>query len=426
MKLIIHRGTHEIGGSCVELQTNNARILIDFGLPLSNDHPEKEIKKKTKDQLTKDKLLPDIKGLYENPEFDGILISHAHQDHYGLLSFVSSDIPIYMSKGTKELIELSYLFNQTNCDLKNIKTIEAWKSFEIKDIKITSYLVDHSGFDSMAFLIETENMKIFYSGDFRGHGRKSILFETMIKNPIQDIDYLIMEGTMLSRESELYNTEDDVENKMVDSLKSSGNLMFLSCSSQNMDRIVSAYKACLRTNTLFVLDPYSAYILYALKDIGKRLPQYDWDKNIRIFFIPNKYTDIVLNEKKMFKFKKAKITKEEVFSLEKKMLVKDSYTMRNIFKNKGLLKDTSVIYSMWEGYLNKQQPFWDKNQVEIIPLHVSGHAYVEDLIKFANALKSKNIIPIHTEYADKFKDYFKSSNIIKLDNGEKYTLANKE
>ncbi len=34
MDLTIHRGTHEIGGSCVELATENTRILIDVGLPL--------------------------------------------------------------------------------------------------------------------------------------------------------------------------------------------------------------------------------------------------------------------------------------------------------------------------------------------------------------------------------------------------------
>ena len=422
MKLTIHRGTHEIGGSCVELQTTSTRILIDFGLPLKEEHPQKETKKKSKEQLIKDKLLPDIHGLYENPEFDCILISHAHQDHYGLLYFVHPDIPLYMSKGTKELIELSYLFNQTNCNLKNIKTIDAWKPFEIKDIKITPHLVDDSGFDSMAFLIETENKKIFYSGDFRGHGRKNILFETMIKSPIKDIDYLIMEGTMLSREGEPYKTEKDIENEMVKLLKSTGNLMFLSCSSQNIDRIVTAYRACMKTNTLLVLDPYTAYILYMLKDIAKGVPQYDWGKNMRIFFIPNKYTDKVLNEKKMFKFKKAKITKEEVFSLKNKMLVKDSYTMRNIFQNKKLLKDTSVIFSMWEGYLEGQKPFWDENQVTIIKLHASGHAYVEDLVKFTETLKPKNIIPIHTENADKFKDYFKS-NIIKLEDGATINLS---
>jgi len=421
MQLTIHRGTQEIGGSCVELQTKSVRILIDFGLPLSDERLSDIVKKKSKGQLLKERLLPDIKGLYEEPAFDGILISHAHQDHYGLLSFVHPDIPIFMSKGTKELIDISYTFDQSNCNLKNIRIVEAWKPFEVKDVKVTPYLVDHSGFDAMAFLIETEGKKIFYSGDFRGHGRKRILFDMLIQKPIKNVDYLIMEGTMISRENEKYSTEEDVEKELVRLLKSNGNLTFLSCSSQNIDRMVSAYRACLKTDTLLILDPYTAYILYMLKDIAKGLPQYDWGKNMRIFFIPNKYTDKVLNGKKMYGFMKAKITKEEVFSLKSKMLVKDSYMMRNIFKNKRLLKDTSVIFSQWEGYLDDIKDFWDKNCVKIIQLHVSGHAYVEDLVRFAKAIKPKNIIPIHTEKAGRFKELFEA-NILLLEDGKKVEL----
>ena len=35
MQLIIHRGTHEVGGSCIELFDRETRILLDLGLPLS-------------------------------------------------------------------------------------------------------------------------------------------------------------------------------------------------------------------------------------------------------------------------------------------------------------------------------------------------------------------------------------------------------
>ena len=45
MQLTIHRGTEEIGGSCVELQTKEARILIDFGLPLLGDEGVHTVKK---------------------------------------------------------------------------------------------------------------------------------------------------------------------------------------------------------------------------------------------------------------------------------------------------------------------------------------------------------------------------------------------
>lgn len=421
MHLIIHRGTHEIGGSCVELQTGTARILIDFGLPLSDEYRSDDVRKKTKQQLLREGLLPDIGGLYDSPAFDAILISHAHQDHYGLLSFVHPDIPIYMSRGTKELINVSYTFNQSNCNLKNIRAVDSWKPFAVKGVKITPYLVDHSGFDALAFLIEADGKRLFYTGDFRGHGRKEVLFDTIIKRPIKNIDFLIMEGTMLSREGEECRTEKDIEREMTALLKSTGKLTLLSCSSQNIDRIVTAYRACMKTDTLLVLDPYTAYVLFTLKDIAKGVPQYDWDGKIRIFFIPNKYTGKVLKEKGMYQFGKAKITKDEVFSLKHKMLIKDSFTMRSILRNKKLLAGSTLIYSQWEGYFRKQEDFWKENNVEVVKLHASGHAYLRDLVKFVNALKPKNIIPIHTENADKYGEHFEA-NIVALKDGEKCSL----
>jgi ribonuclease J len=46
MNLIIHRGTNEIGGSCIEIATNKSRVLIDIGLPLDFDNKTKEQKYK--------------------------------------------------------------------------------------------------------------------------------------------------------------------------------------------------------------------------------------------------------------------------------------------------------------------------------------------------------------------------------------------
>ena len=64
MRIIIHRGTQEIGGSCVEVSTGNSRILIDFGMPLVNDRKEsfdsKILTGKSLTDLKKLKILPDI------------------------------------------------------------------------------------------------------------------------------------------------------------------------------------------------------------------------------------------------------------------------------------------------------------------------------------------------------------------------------
>jgi len=43
MKLTIHCGTHEIGGTCVELSTKNTRLLIDIGLPLVDEDGQRAV-----------------------------------------------------------------------------------------------------------------------------------------------------------------------------------------------------------------------------------------------------------------------------------------------------------------------------------------------------------------------------------------------
>jgi ribonuclease J len=90
-------------------------------------------------------------------------------------------------------------------------------------------------------MIEADGNRIFYSGDFRGHGRKAKLFDNLLKRPPKDIDYLILEGSMMGRESGGYRTEADIEDALEELFKAD-TAYFFSCSSQNLDRIVSAYR----------------------------------------------------------------------------------------------------------------------------------------------------------------------------------------
>ena len=76
MTLTIHRGTHEIGGSCVEIRTDKTKILIDLGMPLDydkhNTEEQTEIRHNAKEWC---------KGV------DALFLSHAHADHYGFLGY---------------------------------------------------------------------------------------------------------------------------------------------------------------------------------------------------------------------------------------------------------------------------------------------------------------------------------------------------
>lgn len=419
MELIIHRGSKEIGGSCVELKSKNTRILIDIGLPLNS----KEDLEGETGELKRQGILLNLQGLYkdENPSFAAVLLSHSHPDHYGLLPHINHKIPVYASKGSIEIIKLSGYFNGKTFDDQILRPLTAGKKITIGDFSITSFLVDHSAFDAMAFLVEADGKRIFYSGDFRGHGKKGTLFENICRKPPADIDYLLLEGTSLSRESVETKTEKDVENALVDVFQEKASLIFMACSSQNIDRIVSVYRACLRTDSVFVIDPYTAFILSRLKHLSPRLPQYDWGKNIRIFFAPNSFTRKMANDGILFHFRSAKIGFDEILSNKNRMVIKDSYLVRKIFASKKRLPGARLVFSMWPGYLEEIKPFWDSHNVPVVHIHTSGHATPSDLKRFVKALNPKAVIPIHTICPQDYQKHF-DAKIKTLGDGQIFSI----
>jgi len=423
MEIIIHRGTKEIGGSCVELNTDNVRLLIDFGMPLVNADKEpfdaKILVNKSIESLKDLKILPDIKGLYNTEEksIDAILISHSHMDHYGFLNYVHPDIPIYMSQGAQELIEVSSIFTPNRIGKINSHVINTKRAFNIGDIKITSYLVDHSAFDALAFLIEADGKRIFYSGDFRAHGRKSILFKRIIENPPKDIDCLLMEGSMLGRDKQIYKDEEAVQGRFEDILKNNDQIKFLFASSQNIDRIVSAYKACLKTDHIFVIDIYMAYILDKLKKVSKNIPQFNW-RNIKVKFLPEQADTLAkkVSMQLLYHYNSRKI---DIFEINRKknkifMLTRGNSKFPMLIKGIKGVEGAKIVYSMWEGYLtDKFKAYCAQKGLVMEQVHTSGHATAEDLKSFASALNPKVLIPIHTFYADKYSELFNRVKILK-------------
>ena len=94
----------------------------------------------------------------------------------------------------------------------------------------------------------------------------------------------------------------------------------------------------------------------------------------------------------------------------------------------------NIIYSQWEGYLKEEHKTYctdylnalkTDNQIAFHSIHTSGHATVPDLITFAKAINSKNIVPIHTAYPEKFKQEFERegfTNINLWEDGKEYKL----
>lgn len=80
LTLTVHRAADQIGGNCIEIATAaGGRILLDVGRPL--DAP--------RDATA---LLPTSLDLA--PPVAGLLISHPHQDHCGLLHDTPAQWPV--------------------------------------------------------------------------------------------------------------------------------------------------------------------------------------------------------------------------------------------------------------------------------------------------------------------------------------------
>jgi len=239
----------------------------------------------------------------------------------------------------------------------------------------------------------------------------------MISNPPKDMGCLLMEGSTLGREEQLYRDEVAVQNRLEEVLKAADNITFLFTSSQNIDRIVSAYKACLKTGGIFVIDIYTAYVLERLSSVSKHIPQFNW-RNVRVKFYKNQADILVgkVSEKLLYRYNTKKIEMPEINDKKNKilMLARFNSIFPRIIKSINNPAGAKVIYSMWEGYLTDEfKEYCAKTGLIIEQVHSSGHAKPEDLKSFASALNPKVLIPIHTFYADKYKELFDRVKVLK-------------
>jgi len=197
MKLVFHGAAKEVGRSCIELQTQGDRYLLDAGIKFKEGgfaYPERIIN------------LPDI---------DGLFISHAHLDHTGALPLFEHYkiiCPIYSTRLTyaitRILLKDSYKIARirnlhpayTKTDLhevqKDVRFVKYDKEYKHKKINFTFRNAGHVPGSAM-ILIQAEGKKILYTGDTKL--RTTELVKGAFTN-YEDVDILIIESTYGERE----------------------------------------------------------------------------------------------------------------------------------------------------------------------------------------------------------------------------------
>ncbi|MEI6131460.1 MAG: MBL fold metallo-hydrolase [Bacillota bacterium] len=387
MNIKIHRGQNQIGGNIIEISSPTTRILLDVGLELDD---------------SKNKKRPDVEGLFDFKGFDAVFISHYHSDHMGLAYEIFKSIPIYIGQKSFQIVKASDCYKGVQTFLPAGFMIHQ-KPIDVGDIKVTPFLCDHSAFDSFMILLESAGESILYTGDFRSNGRKP--FNWLISELPKKVDVLICEGTTLSRDSYVNETESELEARADKIFAKKEGPIFILQSSMNIDRIVTMYRASKKCKRLFLQDLYMAEITSSL---GGSIPNPLTFNDVKTF-LTRPYLKEHIRYKLFSKYGSKKISKSQIASSKFVMCVRSS--MKNYLKS--LQKEMSfengvLIYSFWSGY--KVQPemklFLKECEylgLEIETMHISGHADEDAIKELINHVNPNRIIPIHTENSKWFE-----------------------
>ena len=410
MRICIHRGTREIGGTCIEIEAEGKRIALDVGLPL--DAPDGG----------HERLLPAVSGFREaDDSLLGVLISHPHRDHYGLARYIHPGVPVYIGAAAHDIMKAASAYVPDGHAFADPRFIANRKVLEIGPFRITPYLVDHSAFDAYALLVEAEGVRVFYSGDFRAHGRKGALFEAMIARPPGNIDVLLMEGTTIGRagSGEGFATEADLEEDFVQAFRRTKGIHFVWTSSQNIDRLVTVFRAARKANRVLVIDLYTAVVLEAT---GRdSIPQSDW-RDVRLYTPWSQRKFIARNElfADLGRHSPNRIFPENLPGLQDRAVMLFRPLLTSDDGVTAVLDGARLTYSMWPGYLGDEstrrvREWLAEKGIPLEIVHTSGHASVADLQRFADALAPSMLVPIHSFETGRFGEFFE--NVVQKEDG---------
>jgi ribonuclease J len=386
LKLTVHRAAHEIGGNCIELRAPcGARLLLDVGRPLD--------------------ALPDASGLLPatldvHAPVAGVVISHPHQDHYGLLDEIPRDWPIYCGEASAAIMRLTQDLTGRELD-RTFRFLKSAVSKSIGPFTVTRFLTDHSAFDASMILVECAGRRVLYSGDFRVHGRKASLVEQLLKSLPDRIDALLLEGTNLGSVKPCV-TEDELEQQFAALFKETRGRVFVTWSAQNVDRTVTLYRAALKAKRSLAVDLYTASVLATLKDYG-RIPQPGWP-GLKVV-VTSRFARLYRrrgNASFVEYMAKHGIAASALAKQPSKWVIMTRPSLLDDFQRNGVnpCKDDSWSWSMWRGYLDQSdgrrvRDWCSMGGATARHLHTSGHASPADLSEFAGRVDARTTIPIH-------------------------------
>ena len=192
-----------------------------------------------------------------------VFVSHIHQDHMTLLPYAREGLPVYMHRDAAavyECVERAGEYAGTRADIRPLSDED---SVRHGPLTLTLLEVDHDTPGASGFIAETEDHKIAFTGDWRGHGRhpeRMDRFASQCRK--RDVSMLITETTMLSFGSSIRArpvvSESEVVSEMEETILSATSLVYVNILARNLERFADLIAACARQGRYLVTDENTA------------------------------------------------------------------------------------------------------------------------------------------------------------------------
>ena len=325
----------------------------------------------------------------------GIILTHAHEDHIGAMPFIWPHFkcPIYTTKFTAALLE-EKLYEHNIIFENKIIIIDDKDQFDVGLFNIKPIGLSHSIPEMNALVIQTPNLKIFHSGDWKIDDDPIVggKFDDKKYKELNnlDIDLLVCDSTnsIIPGRS---GSESEVRDSLIEIISKIKGRVFISTFASNVARLTSVAEAAAINDRQVVLSGMGMHkIARAAKKSGyfKGLPNFVEEEDAG--YLPADKTLILCTGSQgEYRAALSKIARDE---------------HRNLYADEG---DTVIFSSKMipgnEYSILRLQNMFAKRGINVITekdsfVHVSGHPCEEELLEMFDILKPKFMVPVHGEF----------------------------
>ena len=342
-----------------------------------------------------DVILPDHEFIKERKEnLQGIIITHAHEDHVGGLAYLWPDLkcPIYATAFTASIIRLKFEERGINIEDK-LNIVDLSSEIQIKPFDIKFQTLTHSIPEPNSLFIKTKLGTIYHTGDWKIDDNPivgdSIDFNQLKENS-EEVLAMVCDSTNVLT-SGRSGSESTVRGNLAGVIKKLKNRVFVTSFASNVARLETIAAAAKESGRSLVVLGRSMHRMISVARQNGIL----------------KDIDVILSEKDA-----AKKKKHEVLYLCTGSQGEPRGAMMRIsnqdFPHIDIDQDDCVIFSSKIIPGNEKKIFKLFNRLselgaEVITeydedIHVSGHPCLDEMVDMYEHVKPKISVPVHGEY----------------------------